>query len=93
MEEGVYIRYCLDGSLFDLQHLNTKTKCLHQLIQEALVADDCVLLAHKDIDLQMMLNKFSQVSKAFGLTISLSIIISNDGSLDKEITSSISKAS
>ena len=24
-EEGVYIRYCLDGSLFDLRRLNVKT--------------------------------------------------------------------
>ena len=125
-EEGVYR---LDGSLFDLRRLNTKTKCLHQLIQETLFADDCALLAQKDSDLHMMLNKFSEASKAFGLTISLSktevlhqpapnttpvepniciddtplanvdsfkylgSIISNDGSLDKEITSRISKAS
>ena len=129
MEEGVYIRYRLDGSLFDLRRLNAKTKCLHQLIEEALFADDCALLAHKDSDLQMMLNKFSEASKALGLTISLSktevlhqpapnttpvepnisiddtplanvdsfkylgSIISNDGSLNKEIRSRISKAS
>ena len=90
---------------------------------------DCALLAHKDIDLQKMLNKFSEAWKAFGLTTSLSetevlhypapnttpvesnisiddmplanvnsfkylgSIIPNHGSLDKEIMSSISKAS
>ena len=45
MEESVYIRYRLDGSLLDLRRLNAKTKCLYQLIQEALFADDCALLA------------------------------------------------
>ena len=47
------IRYHLDWSLFDLQSLNAKTKCWHQLIQEALFADDCALLAHKYSNLQI----------------------------------------
>ena len=71
-EEGVYIRYRLDGSLFDLRRLNAKTKCLQELIQEALYADDCALLAHNERDLQMMVDKFSQASKLFGLTINIS---------------------
>ena len=50
MEE---IRYRLDFSLFDLQRLNAKTKCWHQLIQEALFAEDCALLANKDSKLQI----------------------------------------
>ena len=70
MEEGVYIRFSLDGSLIDLRRLNAKAKCLHQLIQKALFADDCALQAHKDSDLQMMLVKCSEASTAFGLTIS-----------------------
>ena len=32
LEEGVYIRYCLDGSLFDLQRLTAKTGTLRKLI-------------------------------------------------------------
>ena len=36
IEEGIFLR-----------RLNAKTKYLHQLIQEALFADDCALLAHK----------------------------------------------
>ena len=35
LEEGVYIRYCLDGSLFDLRRLTAKTRTLHKLIHEA----------------------------------------------------------
>lgn len=47
------IRYRLDCSLFDLQRLNAKTKCWHQLIQDAQFADDCALLAHKGSNLQI----------------------------------------
>ena len=57
LEKGVYIRYRLDGSLFDLE--------------EVLFADDCALVAHAEPDVQMMLDRFSEASKLFGLTISL----------------------
>ena len=129
MDEGAYVRFRYDGSIFDLRRLSAKTKTLNSLIQEALFADDCALMAHKPGDLQAMLNSFSDASKQFGLTISLGktevliqrapnsvapqpavsiddaelkvvnsfkypgSMISNDGSLDKEIASRISKAS
>ncbi|KAL8624261.1 hypothetical protein ACOMHN_027567 [Nucella lapillus] len=35
-EDGVYIRYRIDGSLFDLSRLNAKTKTIEKLILEAL---------------------------------------------------------
>ena len=35
LEEGVYIRYCLDTSLLDLRRLTAKTRALHKLIHEA----------------------------------------------------------
>ena len=129
MDEGVYVRFRYDGSIFDLRRLSAKTKTFNSLIQEALFADDCALMAHKPGDLQAMLNRFSDASRQFGLTISLGktevlfqrapnsvapqptisiddaelkvvnsfkylgSMISNDGSLDKEIASRISKAS
>ena len=71
-EEGVYIRYRLDGSLFKFRRLNAKTKYFQELIQEFLYVDDCALLAHNERDLQMMVDKFSQASKLFGLTINVS---------------------
>ena len=71
LEKGVYIRYRLDGSLFDLRRLTAKTKSHQDLIQEALFADDCALVAHAEPDLQLMLDRFSEASKLFGLTISL----------------------
>ena len=129
MDEGVYVYFLYDGSIDDLRRLSAETKTLNSLIQEALFADDCALMAHKPGDLQAKLNSFSDASKQFGLTISpgktevlfqrapnsvapqpaifiddvelkvvdsfkyLGNMISIDGSLDKEITSGISKAS
>ena len=71
LEKGVYIRYHLDGSLFDLRRLTAKTKSLQTLLQEVLFADNCALMVHAEQDLQRMLDHFSEVSKLFGLTISL----------------------
>ena len=39
---------------------------------EALFADDCALMAHKENHLQVITDKFSEAAKLFGLTISLS---------------------
>ena len=71
MDKGVYVRFRYDGSIFDLRTLSAKTKTLNSLIQEALFADDCALMAHKPGDLQAMLNSFSDAFKQFGLSISL----------------------
>ena len=71
LEKGVYIRYGLDGSLFEPRRLSAKTKCSEDLLQDALFANDCALVAHDNSDLQLMLDRFSDASKLFGLTISL----------------------
>ncbi|XP_068671353.1 uncharacterized protein [Montipora foliosa] len=124
LEFGIYIRYRLDGSLFDLRRLSARTKTLERLQIEALFADDCALMVHKENHLQVITDKFSEAAKLFGLcktevllqpapasspqqpsiTIDdtqlknvksfryLGSIISNDGSLDKEITTRIQKA-
>ena len=71
LEKGVYIRYCLDSSLFDLRRLAVKTKRMQSLLQELLFADDCALVAHTEPDLQLMQDRFSSASKLFSLTVSL----------------------
>lgn len=71
LEEGMYIRYCFDGSLFDLRRLKANRKTLQTLIQEDLFADNCALMAHKDRDLQLMHDRFSEASKLLGLTSAL----------------------
>lgn len=129
LDLGVYLRYRLDGSVFDLRRLSARTKTVERLILEALFADDCALMAHKESDLQLIVDKFAEAARLFGLTISLGktevlfqpsptsasqppsisiegtqlktvekfkylgSTISNDGSLDNEISARICKAS
>ena len=71
LDKGIYLKYRMDGSLFDLRRLKAKTKTSTELLQEALFADDCSLNAHSEEDLQIMLNHFAEASKLFGLTISI----------------------
>ena len=71
LKKEVYIRYRLDGSLFDLRRLTAKTRSLQTLLQGVFFADDCALVAHTEQDLQRMLDLFFEASKLFGLTISL----------------------
>ena len=68
---GVYIKYRLDGSLFDLRRLSARRKTLEKLILEALFADDCALMAHKENHLQVIVDRFADAARLFGLTISL----------------------
>jgi len=42
-EDTVYIRYRLDGSLFNLRRLQAHTKTLERMIQDLLDADDAAL--------------------------------------------------
>ena len=69
--QGVYQRYRLDGSLFDLGRLTAKTKTVKKTVLEALFADDCALMSHRESDLQIIVNKFAEASRLFGITISL----------------------
>uniref|UniRef100_K7E252 RNA-directed DNA polymerase n=1 Tax=Monodelphis domestica TaxID=13616 RepID=K7E252_MONDO len=72
LDLGIYIKYRLDGSLFDLCRLTAKTKTIETLILEAPFADDCALMAHQENHLQTIVDRFSTTTKLFGLTISLS---------------------
>ena len=71
LKTGIYIRYRLDESLFDLRRLRAQTKTIKRLILEALFADDGALLAHSEADLQAAVNKLAEATHLFGLTISI----------------------
>jgi len=71
LDEGIYIRFRTDGSVFNLRRLMAHTKTSEEAILDLLFADDCALLAHTEEALQVIVDRFSQAAKAFGLTISL----------------------
>ena len=71
LPDGICIRFRTDGSLPNLLRLLARTKTIEELITELLFADDCALLAHTEEPLQHIVNRFSDATKNFGLTISL----------------------
>ena len=71
LQDGIYIRFRTDGSLFSLRRLLARTKTIEELITDLLFADDCALLAHTKEALLHIVNRFSDAAKDFGLTISL----------------------
>ena len=71
LEQRVYLRCRLDGSLFDIRRPTTKTKTVQKTVLETLFADDCAFMAHRESDLQIIFNKFAEASRLPGLTISL----------------------
>ena len=70
-DEGVYVRYRLHGSLFNLRRLQAHTKTQERLIQNLLFADDAALVAHTERALQRMTSCFADASRLFGLEVSL----------------------
>ena len=69
--EGVYLRTRSDGRLFNLTRLKAKTKVREAVIRDMLFADDAAVTTHTQQELQSLMDRFSQASKDFGLTISL----------------------
>ena len=57
--------------LFDLRRLCARKRTLEKLILEALFADDCALMAHKENHLQFIVDRLADAARLFGLTISL----------------------
>ena len=71
VDEGVYIRYRLDGSLFNLRRLRAHTKTEERLLRDLLFADDAALVAHTERALQRITSCFADDSQLFGLAVSL----------------------
>lgn len=71
VDEGVYIRYHLDGSLFNLWRLRAHKKTQERLIRNLLFADDAALIAHTERALQRITSCFADGSQLFGLEVSL----------------------
>ena len=69
--EGICLWTRSDGRLFNLGPLRAKTKVLEALIRDMLFADNAAMATHTQQELQALMDRFSQASKDFGLTISL----------------------
>ncbi|XP_076065288.1 uncharacterized protein LOC143039298 [Oratosquilla oratoria] len=70
-EDGVYVSYRLDGSLFNLRRLQAHIETLERLIQDLLFADNAALDAHTERALQRITSCFADASRLFGLGVSL----------------------
>ncbi|KAJ7416906.1 hypothetical protein WISP_67597 [Willisornis vidua] len=70
-ENGIYIRYRTDGSLFDLRRLKAHTKTPNHLVHELRFADDAALAARTEAALQRLTSCFAKAAELFGLEVSL----------------------
>ena len=70
-DDAVYIRYRLDGCIFNLRRLKSHTKTSELLIRELLFADDAALIAHSEAALQRLTSCFADSAQLFGLQVSL----------------------
>ena len=70
-DDSIYIRYRLDGNIFNLRRLQAHTKTQEQLIRDLLFADDTALVAHTERALQRLTSCFAEAAQLFGLEISL----------------------
>ena len=62
------------GSTLPVRPLPTDSQdkdCEKKKCPEASFADDCALMPHRQSDVQVIVNKFAEASRLFGLTISL----------------------
>ena len=66
---GTDIRYCTDGSVFNLWKLKAKTKVKTDIVNKCLFTYDCALKTATKANLQNSVDKFSMACDNFGLTI------------------------
>ena len=88
-QEGIYLRTRSDGSLFNLARLKARTKVRKALIRNMLLANDAAVVIHTQRELQLLMDRFSQACKDFGLTISLKMtnILGQDTSHHQSLSS------
>jgi hypothetical protein len=68
-QDGVQLRFRLDGNLFNLRRLQAPTKVTVIQLLDLQYADDCALVAHSPESLQRVLNVFSEAYSSVGLRI------------------------
>ena len=74
-EDGIYLRTRFNGSLFNLKRLKSKRLMTGVLIRELLFADDALITAHNEIELQRLADRLAGAEDLFGWTISANEVI------------------
>ena len=69
-EDGVYVRYRTDGSLFNLRPLQAYRKTLEQLFRELLFVAAAIVV-RTETALQHITSCFAEAAQLFGLKVSL----------------------
>jgi len=70
-EDGVSLSYRLDGSLFNIRRLQTKSKISHDYVFELQYADDAALPSHTAEGLQRNLDRISEAYQRAGLVVNV----------------------
>ena len=66
---GIQLNYRLDGSIFNLRRLKAKSKVSELTVTELQYADDTVICASSEEDLQRMVDAFADEHATMGLTL------------------------
>jgi len=70
-EDGITLHTRSTGGLFNLSRLRAKTKTKRVLIREFLYADDAALVAHSEVHLQNLCERFAKACFDISMTINL----------------------
>ena len=70
-DNGIPIRYCFDGKLFNLRRLQAKSKMLTEVLDEFLFADDMTKGAPREEKMQKGVDLVSDSCDSYNLTISI----------------------
>ena len=66
-DQGTPLQFRTSGKVFNLRRFNTKSEIFVELIWELLYADEAVFLAHRQTDIQHIMDHFSWPCNALGL--------------------------
>jgi len=103
-EDGFILHTRSIGGLFNLSRLRAKTKTKRILIRELPYADDAALVAHSELHLQNLCERFAKACNDFSVIINLmktvvdkfsylGSVVNSSNNLDDEINQRIGKAS
>ena len=67
--EGIYLQTSHGADLFNVYHFKAKSCTTRHLLTEMLFADDSALMTHTAADMQLIVDRFSQVAAKFSLKL------------------------